>query len=409
MVSGPPVRGSMWLKRGCARVATEQSRPGRLVLVDDEPVILELLATVFEDEPYEVVACPDGTTALAAMQQGVDVLLTDKNLPDIGGLDLVQHARRLQPDSECIIITGYASLDTALEAMALDVFDYIVKPPKDIYEVRRKVRLAFDRQRMRRENERLMGELQQKNAELEAALTELHDVQAELIQSEKLAGIGTLAAGIAHEISSPLFGIMGLGEAITDETDIAAAQRYASEIVEYSRTIRDIIGELSGYSRTADTEYLTTVELRAVVDDASRLVTRSMGVSADAVVCELEPGLLVNARTSELQQVFVNLFKNAIQAVTEGGGAVTDGCVRVSGGRAPQHVWVAVADQGPGIADEKKSVIFDPFFTTKPPGQGTGLGLNIVYRIVTKYRGTVNVDSQPGEGAEFRLRFPVEG
>ena len=119
---------------------------------------------------------------------------------------------------EAIIITGYASLDTALAAMQLDVYDYIVKPAKDVFMIQRRIRQAFEKQAMARENRRLLKHLKEKNEELNRMVDELRNVQAELIQSEKLAGIGTLAAGIAHEISSPLFGVMGLAEAIQTRT-----------------------------------------------------------------------------------------------------------------------------------------------------------------------------------------------
>ena len=93
---------------------------GRLILVDDEPVILQLLSTIFADDRFALVACPDGRSALEAIEEGCDVLLTDKNLPDVGGLELVRRAKARWPDSEAIILTGYASLDTALEAMELE-------------------------------------------------------------------------------------------------------------------------------------------------------------------------------------------------------------------------------------------------------------------------------------------------
>lgn len=382
----------------------------RLIIVDDEPVILNLLVSVFDDEDYEVVACPDGASAVRAMEQGgVDVLLTDKNLPDVGGLELLQLARKVQPDAEVIIITGYASLDTVLAAMQLDAFDYIVKPPKDIFDVKRKVRQAFAKLEMGRENRRLMADLTERNEALEAALAQLREMQAELIQSEKLAGIGTLAAGIAHEISSPLFGVMGLAEAIEEEEDPELVRGYAREIVEYSRAIKEIVVQLSGYSRTAESEYRTTVDLPKVVDDAVRLVTRSFGYDPARVriSCD-DDGLFVHARTSEVQQVFVNLVKNAVEATVERHGEDGPGVVIVEMGRVGKHVQATVTDNGPGIPPERVSVIFDPFYTTKPPGRGTGLGLNIVYRIVTKYRGTVSVEDAGGEGARFVVRFPVD-
>ncbi|MCB9685902.1 MAG: response regulator [Alphaproteobacteria bacterium] len=386
----------------------------RLIIVDDEPVVLQLLAAVFRgEEGLQVVRCADGASALAAIEEGVDVLLTDKNLPDVGGLELARRAKERQPDSEVIIITGYASLDTALAAMELDVFDYIVKPPKDILDVKRKVKQALDKQAMSRENKRLMSDLTQRNLELERALTELKEVQAELIQSEKLAGIGTLAAGIAHEISSPLFGVMGLAEAILDEEERELVRGYASEIVEYARSIKDIVVQLSGYSRAAESEYHTTIDLPKVVEDAVKLVVRSTSFDPARVRLEVEDpggGLYVNARTSEIQQVFVNLVKNAIEAVVDrygpGGGCVT---VRVGATPAPRAaVFAEVADDGAGIPADRLAVIFDPFYTTKPPGRGTGLGLNIVYRILTKYRGQITVESTEGEGTTFHVRFPIE-
>lgn len=384
---------------------------GRLIIVDDEPVILNLLASIFDDEPWDVVACADGNSALEAMRAGgVDVLLTDKNLPDVGGLELLQHARRVQDDCQCIIITGYASLDTVLAAMQLDAFDYIVKPPKDIFDVQRKVRQAFDKIRMGRENRRLMDQLQSQNEALQAALAELKEVQAELIQSEKLAGIGTLAAGIAHEISSPLFGVMGLAEAILEEDDTGLVRGYASEIVDYSRTIKDIVVQLSGYSRTAEREYHTTIDLGAVAADAARLVTRSLAIDAERVRVEAEESLHLNAKANEIQQVFVNLIKNAVEAVAEHHGEESStGAVTVSCWKDGESVRAEVVDNGPGIPEDQCSVIFDPFYTTKPPGRGTGLGLNIVYRIVARYRGTVSVRSEVGKGTTFELRFPHEG
>jgi len=376
-----------------------------LILVDDEPVILELLRTIFSDAPYTVTACKNGNEAIDAMNRGgVDVLLTDKNLPDVGGLDLVKHAKSVQEDSEALILTGYASLDTALQAMELDVFDYIVKPPKDVFDIKRKVQQAFGKQAVIRENKRLMAHLKDKNEELERTLAQVTELQQELIQTEKLAGIGTLAAGVAHEISSPLFGVMGLAEAIQEEEDLELVRQYAGDIVEYSGVIKDIVVDLTGYSRTSEAEYLTTVDLAQVIQDAARLVTRSTEANSDQIRVEVDEDLFLNARTNEVQQVFVNLIKNAVEAMVEAERPIE---VVVRGSVTGKALTVLVTDKGPGIPEERLAVIFDPFYTTKPPGKGTGLGLNIVYRIVTKYSGSISAQSVQGEGTTFSLRFPV--
>jgi len=198
-----------------------------------------------------------------------------------------------------------------------------------------------------------------------------------------------------------LFGILGLAEAIAEIDDVTEARQYASEIVEYSRHIKGIVKDLTSYARTSEREYLTTVDLQQVVADAIRLVARS-GTEGPVVKNEVDSSLLVHARTGDLQQVFVNLIKNAVEAVA----SQNDGEVRVTGTRREGRVELRVEDNGPGISLDARSRIFDPFYTTKEPGKGTGLGLNIVYRILTRLRGAVSVEETPGGGASFVLHIP---
>jgi C4-dicarboxylate-specific signal transduction histidine kinase len=384
----------------------DPDRKRKLLIVDDEPVILQILEAVFEDGPWELSACSTGEQAREEMEKhGVDILLTDKNLPDINGLDLLVDAKRVNPLAEVIIITGYASLETALSALEMDAFDYVLKPLNNVFEIRKKVERAAAKQAIAEENQVLLVELASKNDALESALAETRTLQDELIQTEKLAGIGTLAAGIAHEVSSPLFGIMGLAEAIAEEEEVQTSQAYAREIVEYSKGIRDIVKELSSYSRAASNEYLTTVDLQQVIADAVRLVERSTDCKNVEIEQAVGSNLFVNARTNEIQQIFVNLVKNAVDSVA---ASDSQGRIRVMAHPGDGEVLLVVEDNGPGIPPENVKQVFDPFFTTKEPGKGTGLGLNIVYRIVTKYRGTIRVGPSELGGAAFQIRFPVQ-
>ena len=379
-----------------------------LLIVDDEPVILQILRAVFEHEQYRLSCVGTGADALRVLaEQGCDVVITDKNLPDMSGLDVLRAAKEADPLVEVIIVTGYASLDTAISALELDAFDYLLKPLNNVFDIQNKVERALDKRRLAKENKALLQELQVQNVALKQALDESRELQSELIQSEKLAGIGTLAAGIAHEISSPLFGIMGLAEAIGDEQDLGLVREYADDIVEYCRSIRDIVVELSSYSRAANHEFLGRIGLARVMEDARRLVERSAPVEHVRFDWVVDPNLEVQARSGEIQQVFVNLLKNAAEAVSERHGDDGEGVVQVRAGRTGEQVWASVSDNGVGIHEEKLGVIFDPFYTTKPPGKGTGLGLNVVYRILTKYRGTIQVESHLGEGTTFTLRLPA--
>ncbi len=381
-----------------------------LLIVDDEPVILQILKAVFEDEPVRLSCVGTGEDAKRIIEeQGCDLLITDKNLPDINGLELLRLAKEVNPFSEVIIITGYASLETALTAMEYDAFDYVVKPLNNVFDIRKKVQQAIDKQTLAMENQRLLDSLQERNEELQAALEETRALQAELIQSEKLAGIGTLAAGVAHEISSPLFGILGLAEAIGDDGSAATTQQYAKDIVEYCQGIREIVIDLSSYSRCSELDGVVAVDVASVVADALRLVQRSAKVSGVSFETEVDGAVEVQARPNEIQQVFVNLLKNAAEAALDEHGPSNGAAVVVRAGKAIDHVWVDVCDNGVGIPDDRKAVVFDPFYTTKPPGKGTGLGLNVVYRIITKYRGTVQVESGVSQGTTFQIRIPTSG
>jgi len=389
----------------------DAQQPARhLLIVDDEPVILQILRAVFEDDPYRLTTVGTGADALRVLaDEGCDVLITDKNLPDHSGLHLLQAAKERDPTIEVIIVTGYASLETALTALELGAFDYVEKPLDDVFDIKRKVRRALDRRDMAQENARLLVHLQQKNAELEQALADARSLQRDLIQSEKLAGIGTLAAGVAHEISSPLFGIMGLAEAITDEEDPAEARAHAAEIVEYSRNIRDIVVDLSSYSRAADREVWGAVPLAPVVRDAIKLVQRSANVDGVTLTTDIPDDAVVQGRQNELQQVFVNLVRNGAEAVRDRAGPGGTGRVHTRAWNDADGVRVEVSDDGTGIAADDLDQVFDPFYTTKDPGKGTGLGLNVAWRIVTKVRGTISVESTVGEGTCFHLCFPLPG
>jgi C4-dicarboxylate-specific signal transduction histidine kinase len=383
--------------------------------VEDEPAIRELLRMVMVAPDLSVVTAATQAEAFALLRERPpDVVVADKNLPDGSGLEVVAAARAADPLVECIVITGYPSVETAVAAIEREVFDYLLKPFADIRSVARRVRQALARRRLHLENRALLARLQEQNLALEAALTEQGALRDELVQSEKLAGIGLLAAGVAHEVNSPLFGILGLAEAITDEPDLAVAQGHAREIVGYCGGIRDIVAGLTSYSRESRHDTVEAVDLGEVARDALRLVRRAVpceGVELHLEVVEGTPR--VRARAGELQQVFVNLVRNGVEAVRGADGASARPCstgeVRVRVAPDPREGWVAarVEDNGPGLSDEARRRVFDPFYTTKPPGQGTGLGLNVAWRIVTRARGTLSAGVAPGGGASFELRLPA--
>lgn len=234
---------------------------------------------------------------------------------------------------------------------------------------------------------------------LNESLKRIREQQAQLVQSEKLAGIGALAAGVAHEINNPLAGIMGMAEAILMEKNVDKIKEYASDILQYTQEAAKIVKDLQSYSKASRGEGLSPVNINEVIEDALRLASHTGMLKGIEVKCDLGEITYIMADGGELKQVFMNLIQNASQAM-EGIGKLSF-ATWVDEGR----VYAKVADNGPGIPEEHLDKIFDPFFTTKE--QGTGLGLNIVYRIVTKFGGDIDCESRVGVGTVFTLSFPA--
>jgi len=382
--------------------------PKHILVVDDEGAILEVFQSLFRDDGYRMSFAEIGQDAVDIIRSDqLDLLVVDKNLPDMNGLDVLKIAKEVHPLAEVIVITGYASLETVIAALELDAFDYMLKPFHSIFAIKKRVRMALEKQEMALENQRLLVHLRQHAEQLERALEERKRVEAELIQSEKLAGIGTLAAGIAHEVSSPLFGILGLAEAIVDEEDLSLAKSYATEIVDYSKQIREIVQELSAYSRTARTEGVFTISLDKVAEDALRLISHSKKTIQLKLEVDIADDLMMQANPNEIRQLLVNLLGNAADALS----ALPEDKERkiaVKGWRDDGFIHLKISDTGRGIPPQYLEKVFDPFFTTKDVGQGTGLGLHIVHRIVKKNNGSITVESIEGVGTSFSIRFPVQ-
>lgn len=225
--------------------------------------------------------------------------------------------------------------------------------------------------------------------------------QAQLLQAEKLASMGTFAAGIAHDINNPLYVIQGFAENILEETDLAIIREQARSILDASKRIQSICVNITQYARASLATDVTPVELHAKLEEALKIARYATTIHDVTIVREYNGKLEVMAKPQEILQVFVNLLTNAIQAMN-GKGTLT-----LTTWQEQNQAKVAIRDTGCGIPPEYLDKIFEPFFTTKSPGKGTGLGLYNVRTIVNKYAGTLSIDSQVGKGTTFTLTFPL--
>jgi two-component system NtrC family sensor kinase len=226
-------------------------------------------------------------------------------------------------------------------------------------------------------------------------------LEAELLQAEKLAGIGSFAAGIAHDINNPLQLILGLAENLAEERDLATVHEQAQDIIEAVRRTSAICRDLTRYSRRASPHEDILVSVNGKLDEALKIARYASSFHDIEMIKRYQPGAAVKGNPDELLHVFVNLITNAVHAMEQGGGTLTLE-TRFLG----RQLDIRIADTGCGIDPDKIPEIFEPFFTTKAPGKGTGLGLYNVKTIVNKMHGGIAVDSQIDKGTTFTLSFP---
>lgn len=289
-----------------------------------------------------------------------------------------------------------------------------------------------------RENEKINRALQREKKEQQVLIVKLEDAHNQLLQSEKLASIGQLAAGVAHEINNPIgFVNSNLGTlktyvdkllALIDHISTTIAPLLANdaqtrgklqeifrqtdlefiredivslivESIDGTARVRKIVQNLRDFSRTGNVD-LEWVDLHANLESTLNMVWNEIKYKADVV---RDYGTLprLRCRPSQIDQVFMNLLVNAAQAIEQ------HGTITLRSGCSADRVWISISDTGCGMTPETQARIFDPFFTTKAVGKGTGLGLSLSYGIIEKHGGNIKVESVVGQGSTFTIDLPI--
>ncbi|SHO49114.1 sensor histidine kinase [Desulfopila aestuarii] len=247
-------------------------------------------------------------------------------------------------------------------------------------------------------------EMQQVMEAFNTMVGELERRQDQLVQSQKLSSIGTLTAGIAHQLNNPLNNISTSCQIATtefDSGDTELVRRMLNNIEQETYRARDVVQGLLEFSRTREFS-LRPASLQETVARAVKLV-RSQVPAPVAITVDIPDNLIVPMDVQRLQEVLLNMLINASQAIV-GEGSIT---ISAEVDDVAEEAIVIVRDTGSGIPEEIKDRLFDPFYTTKEEGQGTGLGLSIAYGIIQKHNGRITVESSPGEGAAFHIHLPL--
>ncbi len=267
---------------------------------------------------------------------------------------------------------------------------------------------AFDTMTLRlrertAEAARLYAETVQRNKELADTNARLQAMQLQLIQSEKLAAVGQLTAGIVHDVKNPLAVIKGLAEVLQDDATITDETRHELQVIrESAEKANRIVSDLLKFARQSQPE-METHDLRETVEASVRLTTYLIREARIQLVKEVpEQTMPVTYDPQQIEQVLINMIHNAIQAMPN------RGTLSVHLGQVDGAAAIAIQDTGTGIKPENLKRIFDPFFTTKPEGVGTGLGLSVSYGIIANHKGRIEVESEVGKGTKFTIFLPVD-
>ena len=384
----------------------------KILLVDDEKMILDLASLVLESRGYQPIRAQDGETALRLVEEEKPPLvLLDYMLPGMDGMSVLRQIREKFPQTYVVMLTGKGSEEIAVELMKAGASDYILKPFKsrDLLErignVLKIRRIELNNLELREEKERLLKEIEKWNLELEKRIEEktrdLESAHKEVLQAEKMAALGQLIAGMAHEIRNPLNSVslfvQVLKPSFAENTEEAVC---LDKILQEIDRIDAILIKLLATSKRTQfsPEKVVVTEIIDKVLESLDENLKANRILVDKEYQAAPPAIL--ADPSEIEQIFSNLFVNSIFEMKKGGNLE----IKVS--HDSEGINLVVSDTGKGIPPENVSKVFDPFFTTKE--QGTGFGLSVVLRIVKSYGGNIWVDSRDEHGAAFHIQLPLK-
>jgi PAS domain S-box-containing protein len=381
-----------WLRRKQAEEALRESEERYRTLVETSPngiLLLDLSGKILMIN-QQMLKLYGGDADELVDQSALDFLTSEDRLRAWEGLAQLPEKKSFEPDIYHLPRHDGSLFPAAVSATLIE--DPLGRP-RAVLNIIRDIT----------EEQRLEKALQQRNLELELRMGELRRTQAQLIQSAKMAAVGELAAGIAHELNNPLNSVLGFAELLLERAELDGRDRERLEsIARQAYRASDIIRNLLDFARQRGT-LRDWADVNQVVGDSLSLLRQRLengGVALGEEYADGLPPLLLDA--SRIKEVFLSLALNALQAMPAGGRLV----VRTE--QRGDRVAVTFADDGEGIADDVLPRIFEPFYTTRPVGQGTGLGLSVSLGIVQDHGGTMQVDSRPGEGATFVIWLPVE-
>lgn len=405
----------------------DHTAPQTVLVIDDEYYVRDSMAAYLEDVGYRVLSAENGREGLQIFRrERPDVVLTDLRMPFLDGFGLLEAVRAEAPFTPIVVVSGLGALDEAIRALNLGAWDYVSKPIMNFEELKITLERVLDRARLLLENRSYQQNLEKL---VEERTRQVQASQSRLIQAHKMASIGRLASGVAHEINNPnnyiAFNSDLLTEIWNDALPVlaeyagkhpgftlgglpfaeipATTARLLNGLSDGSRRISTIVSQLKQYARPVSATGESGFCVNRAVANAVALLDHHIRRSTDAFSMELADELpFVAGVSQQIEQVLINLLTNALQAISSRQQAIS-----VSTGFDAQRneVVISVADQGCGMSSETLNRLKEPFFSTRHEDGGTGLGLSISDSIIQEHGGTLTFESEAGRGTRAVVRL----
>ncbi len=388
------------------------SKP-KILIVDDEPRMCKSLELILSRHNYQIKTANDVKSSIDIISHELfDLILTDIVMDDSDGFQVMDHINRHHIDTVVVMMTGYASTDTAVEALRKGAYDYIRKP-FETEEVINTIENALSQRRLLAKQREARADLERK---VEERTADLRKANEQLIRSERLAATGQLAASIAHEINSPLQAIsVLLGSMGKQYRDDAHLFENIDILKQAIGNIRDTVRSLLDLNRPG-MELKQPSNINEVIRQTLMLARNLLKRNRINVQLDLSPEIPnINLSPQQMYQMFLNLVNNAIEGMS-GQIEPLSGVpreenlnkeIRISSKIESEQICIRISDTGPGIPEKDLQYLFDPFFTSKKK-MGLGVGLSICYGIVEEHNGTIVAENDPESGAVFTIKLPLK-
>ncbi len=397
---------------------TDYLSQAKVLIVDDEPANVRLLERILGISGCNGVrTTTDSRQALPLfLEFEPDIVLLDLNMPYLNGFAVLEQLKAaINPDEylPILILTAGITVETKRRALTGGAKDFLTKPldhSEVVLRIKNLIENRFLRLAMQKQNELLEEQVKERTAQLEKTLHELQSTQEQIIKQERLRALGMMAGGIAHDFNNALTMMLGYGELLHPWLDTHGTPRevaYLEHMVSAARDATHVVSRLREFYRPAENnEIRVPVDLNHVVSQVVSLTSpkwkgksQADGVQIE-VITELGQIPLVAGHAAELREVLTNLIFNAVDAMPSGG------TISITTQEMHDGVAISVSDTGIGMTEQERERCLEPFFTTKGE-HGTGLGLSVVYGIIQRHGGKIEIASEKGVGTTFAIHFPA--